>query len=205
MGHTGTKLFSRNNRLQEIPYRITQDGIEHVAPNMKESDRYIVANNEEFLNCLYPGVNILVDGDNQDNNEKDTNNNDDLTEETKETCDSNDKDENDKDDNNSAPNANDNATNKDSQKQQQSNNMQYKTAITPSIKFSDEFIKKIKNLSFGSFVIVLQHYEDDYDKKMFLSMWKCRSPNPKINCLINKIDIEDMKRKVMILSEISSV
>jgi len=211
--HTGTKIFSRNNRLQEIPYRITQDGIEHVAPNMKDSDRYIVANNDEFLNCMHAGVNILVDGDNQDDIEKDTDNNennDDQTEETKETSDFTDKDENDKgsndkDDTDSASNANDNAKNEDSRKQQQKNNNQYMTAITPSIKFSDEFINKIKKLSFGSFVIVLQNYENDYDKKMFLSMWKCRSPNPKINCLMNKIDVEDMKRKVIILSEVSGV
>lgn len=206
--HTGTKIFSRNNRLQDIPYRITQEGIEYVAPYMKDSDRYIVANNDEFLNCLHPGVNILVDGDNQDNKENDTNdneNNDEKTEETKETCDSNDKVENVKDDTNSASNAKVDATNEDSQKKQQSNN-QYQTTITPSVKFSDEFINKIKNLAFGSFVIALQNYENDYDKKMFLSMWKCRSPiNPKINCLINKIDVEDMKRKAIILSEVSSM
>lgn len=173
--HTGTKIFSRNNRLQDIPYRITQDGVQYVAPYMKESDRYVVANNEEFLHCLYAGVNILV-GDSDKKEMK----NEEKQEESSEK---------------------DDTKENNTEKKEQNSNNQYTKSIVPPIEFTSEFIHKIKALSFGSFVIALKDYEDDCNKKMFLSMWKCRASN-KINCLMNKIDIEDMKRKVVILGEL---
>ena len=185
--HTGTKIFSRNNRLQDIPYRITQDGIHYVAPYMKDSDRYVVANNEEFLNCLYAGVNILV-GDKKEMIEEKQDTTEKENESTKDIADK-------KEQNNQESTKED-----DTPKKEQMNN-QYTKSIVPPIEFTSEFILKIQELSFGSFVIALKDYEDDGNKKMFLSMWKCRG-RTKINCLMNKIDVEDMKRKVVILGDL---
>jgi hypothetical protein len=65
--------------------------------------------------------------------------------------------------------------------------------------FSEEFAQQARGLIMGSFVICLEGFEDDYIKKLVLTMWRCRKDA--INCLINQIEIDGMKSKMRSLGE----
>jgi hypothetical protein len=60
--------------------------------------------------------------------------------------------------------------------------------------FSEEFAEQVRAFSVGSFVVQLKGHEDDYIKKLVLSMWRCRGDN--INCLVTQADIDGMKSKL---------
>ena len=65
--------------------------------------------------------------------------------------------------------------------------------------FSDDFKSKTKDLSQGSFVVLLEGYENDISKKMMLVMWRCRAPA--LNCLVSKTEIDAMKCKLRAIAE----
>lgn len=60
--------------------------------------------------------------------------------------------------------------------------------------FSEEFAAQAKALSVGSFVVQLKGHEDDYIRKLVLSMWRCRGEN--VNCLVTQAEIDGMKSKL---------
>jgi len=65
--HTGLKVFERNGRLIGIDYRITQEGIQYLAPYMfrNSSKRLLSASQDDFLQCIATG-NIPLYIDEQD-------------------------------------------------------------------------------------------------------------------------------------------
>jgi hypothetical protein len=60
--------------------------------------------------------------------------------------------------------------------------------------FSETFQEGVRPVSVGSFVIVLEGYQDENGKKMMMTMWRCRGDN--INGLVAKIELESMKTKL---------
>lgn len=60
--------------------------------------------------------------------------------------------------------------------------------------FSDEFSSAIRPIAVGSFVVVLEGYDDQYHRKMCLSMWRCRGDN--INALVAKVEIDGIQSKL---------
>jgi hypothetical protein len=65
--------------------------------------------------------------------------------------------------------------------------------------FSDEFAGKVRDLIPGSFVVLLEGFEDDVAKKMALVMWKCRGDA--LNCLVAKIEMDGMNSKLRAVKE----
>ena len=60
--------------------------------------------------------------------------------------------------------------------------------------FSDELAETVKTLDMGCFVVQLKGYEDDYIKKLVLTMWKCRGET--VTCMVNKNEMEGMQSKL---------
>jgi 16S rRNA C967 or C1407 C5-methylase (RsmB/RsmF family) len=60
--------------------------------------------------------------------------------------------------------------------------------------FSPEFAEQARALAVGSFVVQLKGHEDDYIRKLVLSMWRCRGDN--VNCLVTQAEIDGMKSKL---------
>jgi 16S rRNA C967 or C1407 C5-methylase (RsmB/RsmF family) len=65
---------------------------------------------------------------------------------------------------------------------------------TPIDSFSEAFRESVRPISVGSFVIVLEGFEEDCSRKMMLTMWRCRGDN--VNGLVAKLDLESMKLKL---------
>lgn len=53
--------------------------------------------------------------------------------------------------------------------------------------FSESFQKVLEQLTSGSFIVILEGYEKDASKKMYLSMWKRTNC---VNCFVAKIEME---------------
>lgn len=64
---------------------------------------------------------------------------------------------------------------------------------------SDEFAEQARPLSVGAFVVLLKGYETDMNRKMMLTMWRCRGDA--INCLVNKVEVDGMKSKLAAIKE----
>mmetsp|Transcript_24239 Transcript_24239/g.36632 ORF Transcript_24239/g.36632 Transcript_24239/m.36632 type:complete len:139 (-) Transcript_24239:65-481(-) len=60
--------------------------------------------------------------------------------------------------------------------------------------FSTAFADQLRNLSVGSFVVILKGHEKDYAKKLMMVMWKCRGEHT--NCLVNQVEKCGMKNKL---------
>jgi len=58
----------------------------------------------------------------------------------------------------------------------------------------DTLKERIRALTPGCFVMVLEGYEKEYAKKMIMVMWRCRGD--RLNCLVNKVEIEGMQSKI---------
>lgn len=56
--NSGLRAFERNNKDCEAEYRVTQEGIQYIAPYMTK--RFLVANATDFCTCLHPGVTIWI-------------------------------------------------------------------------------------------------------------------------------------------------
>ena len=65
--------------------------------------------------------------------------------------------------------------------------------------FSEGFASKIRQLSVGSFVVVLEGYENDYIKKLMIVLWRCRSDC--VNYLVSQIEIDGIKSKIRAISQ----
>lgn len=69
--------------------------------------------------------------------------------------------------------------------------------------FSEEFAAKVRPLAVGSFVVMLEGYENDYIKKLIVVLWRCR--NDCVNYLVSQIEIDGIKSKIrQITSKIAS-
>ena len=66
-------------------------------------------------------------------------------------------------------------------------------------KFSDAFREKIKDLPSGSFVAVMEGYEERPSDKLVATMWKCRGES--IDSLVAKIEIEEMLSKLAVIEK----
>jgi hypothetical protein len=69
----------------------------------------------------------------------------------------------------------------------------------PIESFSDKFAGQVRDLIPGSFVVLLEGFEDDVAKKMALVMWKCRGDA--LNCLVAKIEMDGMNSKLRAVKE----
>jgi hypothetical protein len=61
-------------------------------------------------------------------------------------------------------------------------------------KFTDEFRNQVKDESPGSFVVILQGYEDKMDQKLLVCMWKCRGDS--IDSLVAKVEVDGLLGKL---------
>lgn len=68
--------------------------------------------------------------------------------------------------------------------------------------FSEGFQKELKELSTGSFAVVLKGYEKDVARKMYLSMWKRKSV---VNCFVAKVEMEAIMSKLRALGYVAKV
>ena len=69
----------------------------------------------------------------------------------------------------------------------------------PLVNFSESFQAMVRPLSTGSFVVLLDGFQENYGEKMLLTLWRCRGDN--IDCLVAKIEIETIKSKLEALEE----
>lgn len=60
--------------------------------------------------------------------------------------------------------------------------------------FSEEFAAKIREMAVGSFVVMLEGYENDYIKKLIVVMWRCRADT--VNYLVTQTEIDGIKSKI---------
>jgi hypothetical protein len=67
----------------------------------------------------------------------------------------------------------------------------------PLAGFSPEFQELVRPIEVGSFVVVLEGYEDETGHKMIMAMWRCRGDN--INSLVAKIELESLLVKMRAL------
>jgi len=69
------------------------------------------------------------------------------------------------------------------------------SAPTVQIKdFSDAFAAKIREVTMGSFVVMLEGFENDYIKKFVICCWKCRGEA--INYLVTQTEIDGIRSKI---------
>jgi 16S rRNA C967 or C1407 C5-methylase (RsmB/RsmF family) len=61
-------------------------------------------------------------------------------------------------------------------------------------KFSDDFRNQVKEESPGSFVVILDGYEDKLDQKLMVCMWKCRGES--IDSLVAKVEVDGLLSKL---------
>mmetsp|Transcript_12033 Transcript_12033/g.28536 ORF Transcript_12033/g.28536 Transcript_12033/m.28536 type:complete len:881 (+) Transcript_12033:68-2710(+) len=72
----------------------------------------------------------------------------------------------------------------------------------PTVKienFSNAFATKIRELAMGSFVVMLEGYENDYIKKLMIVLWRCRSDC--VNYLVCQTEIDGIRSKIRALSK----
>merc|ERR1712150_356651 len=60
--------------------------------------------------------------------------------------------------------------------------------------FDSTLSRYIRSLSVGAFVLVLKGFELNVEKKMMLTMWRCRGDT--VNCLVTQLEQESMKIKL---------
>jgi hypothetical protein len=65
--------------------------------------------------------------------------------------------------------------------------------------FSDSFQKEVQPLSEGSFVVLLEGFEDELDQKLVATMWKCRGDS--VDSLVAKVEIEALLAKLDAIKE----
>jgi len=59
---------------------------------------------------------------------------------------------------------------------------------------SDGLQQTLSPIAIGAFVLVLEGYEDKYEQKMLLTMWRCRGD--KIDSLVAKVELESIRTKL---------
>ena len=67
-------------------------------------------------------------------------------------------------------------------------------AAIPCESFSEPICKKLRETSLGAFVFVLEGYELDISKKMYMVMWRCRGDA--VNCLVCEAEMNGFKSKL---------
>lgn len=67
--------------------------------------------------------------------------------------------------------------------------------VVPFAELSEEFVTAIKPFDAGAFVAVLKGYEDQYDQKMMLTLWRCRGE--KLDGLVAKVELQVIKSKLL--------
>ena len=67
-------------------------------------------------------------------------------------------------------------------------------AAIPCESFSESICKKLRETSLGAFVFVLEGYELDISKKMYMVMWRCRGDA--VNCLVCEAEMNGFKSKL---------
>ena len=65
--------------------------------------------------------------------------------------------------------------------------------------FTEEFATKVRELAVGSFVVMLEGYENDYIKKLIVVMWRCRSDT--VNYLVCQTEIDGIKSKIRAITQ----
>ena len=60
--------------------------------------------------------------------------------------------------------------------------------------FSEKFAAQARSLSLGSFVVLLEGFENDYIKKLCLVMWRCRSDH--ISAMVTQNELDGMVSKL---------
>jgi len=60
--------------------------------------------------------------------------------------------------------------------------------------FSEAFGEKVRAMAAGSFVVMLEGYENDYIKKLIVVMWRCRSDT--VNYLVTQTEIDGIRSKI---------
>jgi 16S rRNA C967 or C1407 C5-methylase (RsmB/RsmF family) len=68
----------------------------------------------------------------------------------------------------------------------------------PLESFSEEFREEVRPLSWGSFVVQLKGFENNYLKKMTIVMWRNRGDS--LNCLVGQAEVDGMKSKLRSVS-----
>ena len=75
-----------------------------------------------------------------------------------------------------------------------------KTAETIAMEsFSENFRKLVRPMDVGSFVAVLEGYEDDHEHKMLLTLWRCRGDH--VNVLVSAPEIATINGKLRLINE----
>jgi hypothetical protein len=64
----------------------------------------------------------------------------------------------------------------------------------PCSDFSDDVAKQIREFSLGAFAVALRGFEKNINKKLFLTMWRCKGDN--VNCLVAKPELDGMRSKL---------
>lgn len=65
--------------------------------------------------------------------------------------------------------------------------------------FSDNFGSKVREFKEGSFVVVLEGYENDYIKKLIIVLWRCRSDC--VNYLVTQTEIDGIRSKIRAITK----
>ena len=60
--------------------------------------------------------------------------------------------------------------------------------------FLEDFASKVREMAVGSFVVMLEGYENDYIKKLIVVMWRCRADT--VNYLVTQTEIDGIKSKI---------
>lgn len=66
--------------------------------------------------------------------------------------------------------------------------------MIPCDTFNPSLARGIRSLSVGAFAIVLKGFVDNIEKKMILTMWRCRGDA--VNCLVTQLEQDGMKSKL---------
>jgi 16S rRNA C967 or C1407 C5-methylase (RsmB/RsmF family) len=69
--------------------------------------------------------------------------------------------------------------------------------------FSEGFAKEVRALSFGSFVVCLRGFENDYLKKLVLVVWRCRSDMT--STMANQAELDGMKSRLRSINNEATV
>jgi 16S rRNA C967 or C1407 C5-methylase (RsmB/RsmF family) len=73
------------------------------------------------------------------------------------------------------------------------------TDPTPLSRFSSDFQEVARPFTVGSFVVLLQGYETQPDRRLILTMWRCRGDN--VNGLVAKVEQDLMRSRLQMVDE----
>lgn len=170
--NTGLKIFSKNTTVSGARYRLNQDGIHCLVPHMDES-RKIVVSLKDYHLLVRKALHLQAEKKKHESNiniylEHDSN-------------------------------MNNNVDDIDNSNQSEKNGEKAAVELTVLDEpFDTEFVKQARQLTVGSFVVVLKGYEEDIlNSKMAMVFWKSRADC--INIMVAKEEIDGILSKVQAL------